>query len=304
VTLEFSEQHIPLDFHWSPDGQRIVYLIIFGGQYYHYVYEFFERRLIPLNIDSSLGVLPSWSPDSQQLAYGSTVGGLCILRLQSMATDCVRTSSARFAAWSPDGRRIAYYGDDGMHLMAFDLQTGTNKVLVPGLEVLVPAPLFWSPDGRMLIFQRRLPPSQFAVFSGLPRTDLMLIEYPANGMYRYHPPDNLTSKVIADSGSAIGYRWSPDSQQFAYTAYIRAIREIAQHAVYDLFVYTRPENTHRRITQDDAEELDPSWSPDGRWFAYIASLNGMATLVLRDTANDYDVIDSTLISSYNLDWRP
>ncbi len=299
VTLNYSEQDIPLDFRWSPDGRSILYMTITDGLYAYQIYDLFERRVTRLDIEST-GVLPSWSPDSQQLTYGS-LDGVCTLTMTTLNHSCMGMPQALFPAWSPDGDRIAYYSDSSMTLQLLDIETGQDTRVLKVANVLTLGPFLWSPDSRSLIYH------QWAtVQSDDFRDNLYLLTFNPNedGTWQANEAVNLTSQQLEANGSALGYRWSPDGQQFAYTAYIRALQGIGQNAVYDLFLYDPSNNTHRRLTDDEPEELDPAWSSDGRWFAYISSLGRSPTLVLRDAAADYAVIYSARISSYNLDWRP
>ncbi len=116
-------------------------------------------------------------------------------------------------------------------------------------------------------------------------------------------PENLTQQVIENSGFTFARGWSPDSQQFAYTAFSPTARVPAQRTVYDLYIYSRQDGTTRRITHDDAEEMDPAWSPDGRWLAYISSHSGHPTLMILSEA-DGSLVHTEPLYAYNLDWRP
>ncbi len=298
LTLEHNLESMPLDFRWSPDGRGFVLYTIEADGYRFYHYDLLKRHLIALDIESTQPALPSWSADSQRLVYGSDTGGLCILTLAGMQTECLHPPPVRFAAWSPDGRRIAYFAGIPTQLYVMDVAAGEAAVLAEGPETLNHAPLLWSPDSRSLIFQRR---------SSLrdPANDLYLIAFDASGsgVEIIAAPRNLSSDVTDDSGFTFAQNWSPDSQQFIYTTFSPAAVATGQRTIYDLYLYSIRDGTTRRITHDAAEEMSPAWSPDGRWLAYISSLNGRPTLIVRSEP-DGVLLHTEPLYAYSLDWRP
>lgn len=306
LRFDLHPQAIPLEFRWSPDGRQFIYRTIVSF-YTYSIYDLFERRLIPLEIEQSPGILPSWSADSQRIVYASIPNGLCVLTLENAQTDCLESSLVRSlpwvlsAEWSPDGQLIAYYGDIPPRLKVIDLQNEAEFIVTDTDGPFALEQLIWSPDSRSLIFRRR---SNSISFLNTPRpsTDLYraALQTAEPGTWDIGTPFNFTSQVVGDSGYALGYRWSPDNEHFAYTA----TQSTERNAVFDLYIYSRSDNTTRRITHDDSEERDPSWSPDGRWLAYISNLDGYPTLVLRSAADDYALVHTESVNSNNLDWRP
>jgi Tol biopolymer transport system component len=114
----------------SPDGKQIafaavgdIYVMPVGGK--------------PVNItkDAALDTDPSWSPDGTQLAYSSDKDSEHLqLWIRDMKSGHSRrvtnlTTQPQGAAWSPDGRRIAFFNVDGMWRVAqisvLDVASGT-----------------------------------------------------------------------------------------------------------------------------------------------------------------------------------
>src|SRR3989442_14121999 len=114
----------------------------------------------PANItkDAALDTDPSWSPDGTQLAYSSDKDSEHLqLWIRDMKSGHSRrvtnlTTQPQGAAWSPDGRRIAFFNVDGMWRVAqisvLDVASGTVTKVHD--ELAQPGSPTWSPDGTRL----------------------------------------------------------------------------------------------------------------------------------------------------------
>ena len=72
--------------------------------------------------------------------------------------------------------------------------------------------------------------------------------------------------------------FSPDGLQFAFASDDETPRPDGS-SNFDLWVRLVGGTEARRITADQADELAPSWSPDGRWIAYLRGRVGETPLV-------------------------
>ena len=72
--------------------------------------------------------------------------------------------------------------------------------------------------------------------------------------------------------------FSPDGLQFAFASDDETPRPDGS-SNFDLWVRLVGGTEARRITADQADELSPSWSPDGRWIAYLRGRVGETPLV-------------------------
>jgi serine/threonine protein kinase len=62
--------------------------------------------------------------------------------------------------------------------------------------------------------------------------------------------------------------FSPDGRQFAYSFDPEPLKDDGRPD-FDLWVRLVGGSEARRLTSDDTDDLAPSWSPDGRWIAYL-----------------------------------
>ncbi len=137
----------------SPDGKQIafaavgdIYVMPVGGK--------------PVNVtkDAALDTDPAWSPDGAQLVYSSDKDSdhlqLWIRDMKSGRSRQVTHMSTQpqGAAWSPDGRRIAFFNVDGMWRVAqmsvLDVASGVVTKVHDTLAQ--PGSPTWSPDGKRI----------------------------------------------------------------------------------------------------------------------------------------------------------
>ena len=138
----------------SPDGKYIAFaalgdlwLMPVGGK--------------PQNLtnDRFLDTEPAWSPDGKFLAWSTDRGGqLLDLWIRDMSSGQVRQvtklpTSAMGAAWSPDGKRIAFLDVDGMwrraNVSVVDVASGTVTRIHP--PMFGPGNPTWSKDGTRVL---------------------------------------------------------------------------------------------------------------------------------------------------------
>ncbi len=203
--------------------------------------------------------------------------------------------------WSPDGRWLAFVSDRESDATGLDPQEqkkrGKDKPqiwLLPAdggearqltfMQHGASAPV-WSLDGRRLLFSAQVGPADEETVEGKALPKVRVIDrlwYRLDGVGFIHErrshlflldvsggePQQLTDGDWDDSGAA----WSPDGRQIAFVANQNEDRwRWPGDDVYVLSLQDRQAGPARRLTDTTLACSSPSWSPDGKTIAFLAS---------------------------------
>src|ERR1041384_7420710 len=202
-----------------------------------------------------LDVFPALAPDGNSVAYSSDHNGSFEIYVKSLtpgAREIQITSDGQQnfeAAWSPDGKLIAYYSRNHGGIWLVPASGGAAKQLTEfGSH---PA---WSPDGSFLAFQSYgLNDLSATSVGALPPSSLWVV--PASG----GDPRPLT-QVGTPPGGHGQPTWSPDGKRIVFVAY--------DGHLSTLWTVSVTEKELRRITDRRAWFYDPIYSPDGEYVYY------------------------------------
>jgi Tol biopolymer transport system component len=142
-------------------------------------------------------------------------------------------------AWSPDGQKIAYVGDD-VYVINADGSGQARLTSGPGLEW---GPV-WSPDGRAIAFTRSPPP------------------WPGRGSEIWvMNADGSEQRMLAARDSDLAdLAWSPLGVKIAFASRVDGNLEI--------YVMNADGSEQRRLTRNTVRDSNPVWSPNGRRIAF------------------------------------
>ncbi len=169
------------DLSWSPDSGRLAYISQRGLTGQLMAYDFATRHERALTTGEDFNAAPSWSPDGKMLAY---VRGRRELRVitfgegGAVAKDALMYSGpvAPFqggrAAWSPDGRWIAFSVTDRKSFRNVYVVPATGGEAQPVSFLAngdTGSQIAWSKDGKYLIFDT----SQRSEDTHIVRVDLL-----------------------------------------------------------------------------------------------------------------------------------
>lgn len=143
-------------------------------------------------------------------------------------------------AWSPDGRRLAFtYGvcdDCPGDILTIDANGGHRREFASA----VGSRPVWAPDGRSLTF--------ITTGQAIASIDLT---------------SGRTSELIPAGRQPLDYpAWSPDGSRLAFSRQVTA-------ANWDIFVWAKSTGRTTRLVHAAHSDIEPSWSRDGRWIAYV-----------------------------------
>ena len=233
----------------SPDGKRVVYEV----QRANWEDNAFDRNI--------------WLADC-------TTG-------ESHALTSAKKSSTN-AAWSPDGKWIAFLSDrpgqitgtpDGKKQLYVISADGGEAQQLTKTETDVNA-FDWAPDSKRLAFSMTDPEpktlkdrkekyGEYSVVHGdYQMTHLWTLEVPGEGAPAAEPK-RLTE---GDKFSVGEFSWSPDGTRVAFSA--QKDPDLISSETADLYVVTVSDGAMKRIVSTPGPDTNPKWSPDGKKIAF------------------------------------
>ena len=154
----------------------------------------------------------------------------------------------RDPAWSPDGKWIAYFSDEGgEYALHLEDQSGLGEV--KKINLGNPPSYFygptWSPDSKKIAYTDK-------------RLNLWYVEVEKG------TPVKVATERFEDPSNAMNAGWSPDSKWLTYTRYLPS----HQHAV---FVYSLENAKESQITDGTADTRFPVFDKNGKTLYFTAS---------------------------------
>ena len=284
---------------WSPNGFRIAYWAIAGGQRDIWTMTSAGEEAVQVTRDDAVDWNPVWAPDGKFLYFSSDRSGSMNLWRVQIDEETGRTRAepepvttgasgdGMHITLSSDGSRIAYgLQNRRANIMRVDFDPSTGTVLgdpIPVTEGSVPVgSVEPSPDGTSLVFNRVGVQEDIFVsnadgtgvrgltndgyFDRYPRwsPDGAKISFYSNRGGRYQVwtinPDGRSLGQLTDGPGDLAHSaWSPDGSRVAYTDFVTGSFIME---VEDQSVETLP-----ALTDGTEFFVAFSWSPDGNWLA-------------------------------------
>jgi dipeptidyl aminopeptidase/acylaminoacyl peptidase len=199
------------------------------------------------------------------------------------------TDTGRGAAWSPDGKRLAYVSksDGSTQIQIHWMDTGQDASITSLTES--PGNLSWSPDGRWIAFTMRVPADEtpLAMMPKAPKganwaapvkvIDRVIYRFDGGG---YVDPGYTHVFVVASDGGAarqITQGKHNFNSQPVWTANAKALIVSAnlnddweyQPLDSDLYRVGLEDGAMTRLTEREGPDQSPTLSPDGKHLAWL-----------------------------------
>jgi sugar lactone lactonase YvrE len=239
---------------WSPDGKRIAFKSRRDRNNELYVMnaDGSEETRLTNSFNVSEGQ-PFWSPDGKRLLYRKTQDNPIVQNADIWQIDVnpanpnprpvlLRPGDERYPAFSPDGTKIAFRGDqdlvdhsgdEELYIMNAD---GTNVVQLTRNDVFDSAPSF-SPDGKQMVFE-----------SARDSHNALALD-----IYVMNVDGSNVRRLTADPAHDEGPVFSPDGTKILFTS--------ERGGSSDIWVMNADGSGLRRLTDDPSRDESPDWQP-------------------------------------------
>ena len=186
------------------------------------------------------------SPGGERLAIVARGDVFSVPVEHGVTRNLTQSSNAhdREAAWSSDGKRLAYVSDrSGEEEIYVQAQDGNSPAIAvtSGSTARYFAPV-WSGDDKRVAFADN-------------RNRILVVEV-------------ASKKRIAIAADPINiaqdYRWSPDGQFLAYT--LNQANNFSS-----VFVWSAADGTSHRVTPESFNSQSPAWSPNGELLYFLSN---------------------------------
>lgn len=178
--------------------------------------------------------------------------------------------------WSPDGRLVAFTssrsGKSNLYVMRL---IGGEAEKITDVKSAVSG-FAWSPDGRQLAFLMRDPQTDDEEKEAKGKNDSRWIDenVKMNRLYVINLAADASGKreprkLTGDYNVEPDFRWSPDGQTIVFTR--TKTPKVDYWPTADLLAINLSGGEPRPLAVTSAAESNPSYSPDGKWIAFLVS---------------------------------
>ncbi len=216
-----------------------------------------------LTTSGALNDAPAWSPSGRMIAYSSARDGSVDIFVAaadgSGAANLTRNAAwDDYPSWSPDGKMIAFSSnrEGPFHIYIMNTDGSNVRRLTDGDDWdTTPA---WSPDGKQIAFASDRV-GTFQIYT-------IAVDGGNRKQLTNHPNFNAFPA------------WSPDGTRIVYQSYqdesFAQGDDSVQDRDYEIMVMPASGGAAKRITDNQAADIHPAWSPDGKRIAFASDRSG------------------------------
>jgi TolB protein len=265
-------------------GSKIAFVVKKKGQSTVMAMDFDGHGTYSVTRNKSINMLPAWSPSGGQIAFTSYMRNNPDLYVVGAGGGRPKKLSTKKgmntgASWSPDGSKLAVTLSKDGNPEIYVISAKDGKVLkrITDDKAIDTGPA-WSPDGTEIAFvsDREGNPQIYVVSASGGKAK----KVSKNGTYNTTPT------------------WSPKqgSRVLAYTT--------RDGGNFDIVTLDLDTSKMTRITQDEGNNEEPSFSPNGRVIAYASTRKGGAGIYLANSDGTGKAIKVYSGGATGVDWGP
>src|SRR5215831_5377821 len=243
----------------SPDGHHLAYSVIMRdepGRPYGQLWmmDLTTQKSTRFGGDKDRGGGALWSPDGKWIAFFGRIGdkhGLMIAKPDGSdvtvlaspeGTNSPLPGAGNEAAWSPDGKQIAYISS-----------TPDSRAAEASGDPMVITRYLYKPDAG----------EGMTRFNDNQRLHIFVVDLATK----------QTRQLTKGDTDEHSIDWSPDGQEILYLTNPEPNQD--EFFNYDVFALRVADGSTRRITATEFNEYDPLWSPDGKKILFRGTRRGL-----------------------------
>ncbi|GAA0568207.1 hypothetical protein GCM10010172_60490 [Paractinoplanes ferrugineus] len=215
------------------------------------------RTLLP---NSTVGdALPKWSRDRNQIAITHVDGdhvSIDIMNADGSGRHRVADDAGGRVAWSADDKKIAFIKEFAGIKQIAVLNLVTNELKQLTRSSLEKDDAMWSPDGKSILYWLNK--------GGVRQIYELTVANPKE------PGRQITKASLGQTNDPV---YSPRGDQVLFT--------LAKDGTSDIWLVNTDGSNPHRVTSNPAIEMDPTFSPDGAWFAFVRLAGDRPTVVIQ-----------------------